>query len=81
MVKYRGTQPRAKKMFRTPERRETSEGLAIVERMTEPMVRMLVSFYVLGQVTGEETYCNMRLDLSPSTRGSWVARNTCTIDG
>ena len=39
-VKYSGTQPRAKKMLRTPLRRETREGFATVERMTLPISRL-----------------------------------------
>lgn len=39
-VKYSGTQPRAKKMLRTPLRRETREGFATVERMTLPIARL-----------------------------------------
>jgi hypothetical protein len=35
MVKMSGTQPRAKKVFRTPEMRETSFGSVTVESITE----------------------------------------------
>ena len=35
-VKYNGTQPSVKKMLRTLDRRETSDGFATVERMTLP---------------------------------------------
>jgi len=35
-VKLRGTHPSAKKTFKTPERRETRDGFAIVDRITLP---------------------------------------------
>ncbi len=36
-VKYSGTQPRVKKIFRTPDNNETRDGFATVERMTLPV--------------------------------------------
>lgn len=76
-VKMRGTQPSAKNMLRTPDRSETRDGLATVERMMLPNRCQCAAHSYHAYVT----CCSMRSDSTPSTPGSSATKNTCKDGG